>query len=59
LLSDPEEIARKSDIGLEQGGESERPEEILLKDLPILGTVVCWVLTSFVILLLKHQELIQ
>lgn len=55
LLSDPDEIARKSGNG---GGETERPEEILLTDLPILVTVVCWIVTSFVILLLKKQGLI-
>jgi 4-hydroxybenzoate polyprenyltransferase len=59
LLSDPEEIARKSDIGLEQGGRSERPEEILLTDLPILMTVLGWVMTFFVISLLKNKGLIQ
>ncbi len=59
LLSDPEEIARKSDIGLEQGGRSERPEEIFLTDLPILMTVLGWVMTFFVISLLKNKGLIQ
>jgi 4-hydroxybenzoate polyprenyltransferase len=59
LLSDPEEIARRSDIGLEQGGQSERPEEVLLKDLPILITVLGWVLTALAILLLQHQGLIK
>ncbi|MFN6487600.1 MULTISPECIES: decaprenyl-phosphate phosphoribosyltransferase [unclassified Nostoc] len=59
LLSDPEEIASYSDEMIEQGGRSERPEEVLLKDLPILLTVVGWVLTCFVILLLKHQGLIE
>ena len=59
LLSDPEEIARKSDIGLEQGGRSERREEILLTDFPILMTVLGWVMTFFVISLLKNKGLIQ
>ncbi len=58
LLSDPEQIASKSHMLLEQGGQSERPEEILLTDLPILMTVLGWVFTIFVILLLKHQGLI-
>lgn len=56
LLSDPDEIARRSGSG---GGETERPEEILLTDLPILVTVICWILTSFLILLLQKQGLIQ
>ena len=57
LLSDPEEIGRRSG-GEEHGGKTERPEEVLLHDLPILGTVVTWVVTCFVILLLKHQGII-
>lgn len=58
LISDPQDIASSNDIGLEEGGRSERPEEILLKDWPILLTVTGWVLTCFVILWLKHQGLI-
>lgn len=58
LLSDPAEIARRSN-SIKEGGSTERPEEVLLKDLPILGTVAGWVLTSFVILMLKHQGLIE
>jgi decaprenyl-phosphate phosphoribosyltransferase len=61
LLSDPEEIARRTNSGDESevGGQSERPEEILLKDLPILLTVVAWVITSSGILWLKSQGIIQ
>ncbi len=59
LLSDPREIARRSAASLEKGGQTERPEEILLKDVPILFTVITWVLTIFVILLLKHQGIIK
>lgn len=59
LLSDPEEIARKTDIGVELGGKSERPEEVLLTDLPILVTVLGWILTCFGILVLQHQGLIK
>ncbi|MFB2772363.1 hypothetical protein ACE1AT_24225 [Pelatocladus sp. BLCC-F211] len=59
LLSDPEEIARRTDIGVEQGGRSERPEEILLKDLSILVTVGGWVFTCLVILWLKHRGWIE
>ncbi len=58
LLSDPREIARRSDT-VEQGGRTERPEEVLLKDLPTLFTVLGWVLTSFIILLLKQQGVIN
>lgn len=59
LLSDPQEIARRSDTGAEQGGKTERPEEILLKDLPTLLTVVGWIVTSLIILSLKSQGMIQ
>ncbi len=59
LLSDPQEIARKSGTSLEEGGETERPEEILLKDTPTLLTVIGWVVTSFIILFLKSKGVIQ
>lgn len=59
LLSDPQEIARRADKGVDPGGQSERPEEVLLTDLPILLTVVGWIITVFLILWLKHQSLIK
>ncbi len=59
LLSDPQEIARRSEGQIDQGGASKRPEEVLLTDLPILITVLIWVVTCFGILLLKHQGLIN
>lgn len=58
LLSDPQEIARRTDLGKEKGGRTERPEEILLTDRPILLTVLTWVLTTLTILTLKHQGII-
>jgi decaprenyl-phosphate phosphoribosyltransferase len=58
LLSDPQDMSR-SNTGIEQGGHTERPEEVLLKDLPILVTVVSWLLTIFGILWLKNQGLIS
>ncbi|MEQ9357376.1 decaprenyl-phosphate phosphoribosyltransferase [Coleofasciculus chthonoplastes] len=58
LLSDPREIARRSDT-VEQGGRTEQPEEVLLKDLPTLLTVLGWVLTSFIILFLKQKGVID
>ncbi|MFB2839394.1 decaprenyl-phosphate phosphoribosyltransferase [Floridanema evergladense] len=60
LLSDPEEIARRTE-GVEEGevgGQSERPEEVLLKDRPILLTVLGWVLISFAILWFKSHGII-
>ncbi|WP_243903138.1 UbiA prenyltransferase family protein [Aetokthonos hydrillicola] len=59
LLSDPQEVNNNDDIGLEQGECSERPEEVLLKDLPILLTVAGWVVSCFAILWLKQQGLID
>ncbi len=59
LLSDPQEISTQGDSLSEVGGRSERPEEVLLKDLPILLTVLSWVITCFIILWFKHQGLIE
>lgn len=57
LLSDPQEIARHN-AESEAGGQTERPEEVLLKDKPLLLTVLAWVATTFTILLLKQNGLI-
>lgn len=59
LLSDPSEITNYSDTDIEQGGHSERPEEVLLKDTPMMLTVICWVFSCLVILYLKQQQYIQ
>ncbi len=59
LLSDPQEIANDCQTGIEQGGRSERPDEVLLRDLPILLTVVGWIITCLGILLLKQQGWIE
>ena len=59
LISDPEEIARRSSNVGEAGGRSERPEEVLLTDKPILLTVILWIVTIFLILWLKLQGFIQ
>lgn len=59
LLSDPAEIDRRHKSGSISGERSERPEEILLTDLPILLTVLYWITTSFIILLLKHHGIVQ
>lgn len=58
LLTDAQEI-HTNNTGVEQGGMSERPEEILLRDLPILLTVSGWILSCIAILWLKKQGLIQ
>lgn len=58
LLSDPQEVARRSELSPEHSGKTERPEEVLLTDLPILITVLSWGATVFGILFLKHQGII-
>lgn len=58
LLSDPQEIARRSG-DTELGGQTERPEEVLLNDQPILLTVLTWVATTFGILILKKYGFIS
>uniref|UniRef100_B8HVA3 UbiA prenyltransferase n=1 Tax=Cyanothece sp. (strain PCC 7425 / ATCC 29141) TaxID=395961 RepID=B8HVA3_CYAP4 len=58
LLSDPEEIERRNS-DLEQGGKTERPEEVLFSDKPLLFAVLCWVGLTFIILLLDSQGLIH
>lgn len=59
LLSDNREIIPRSDNIPDHGEKTERPEEVLLKDLPILVTVVGWVVICFVILWFKSQRLIE
>jgi decaprenyl-phosphate phosphoribosyltransferase len=53
LLSDPQEISSRG--GEDRGGQTERPEEVLLRDRPILLAVSGWVLAVFGILYLKKQ----
>jgi len=50
LLSDPEEIARRTTAVSDTGGSSERPEEWLFTDLPIMANTLGWALTSLAIL---------
>ncbi len=57
LLSDPQEIARRNSH-IEEGGQTERPEEVLLTDKTLLLNVLTWVATTFSILLLKRYGLI-
>jgi 4-hydroxybenzoate polyprenyltransferase len=59
LLSEP----RPNKIALgsiaEIRNQTERPDEVLLKDKPMLLTVSCWILTVFTILWLNHQGAIN
>jgi decaprenyl-phosphate phosphoribosyltransferase len=60
LLSDPKEISnRQRHLGDAYRGSTERPEEVLLTDKPVLLTVVCWVAMTVLILTFKHQGWIQ
>ncbi len=59
LLSDPQESERcQQHWGDDRGEHSERPEEILLTDRPILLTVVSWLATVIVIMALERQGVI-
>ena len=57
LLSEPEKI--NSDIHLEPSEKTERPEDILVNDKPLLISVVAWLFTTFTILFLTHNRLIS
>jgi decaprenyl-phosphate phosphoribosyltransferase len=60
LLSDRKETLRRMQGGnLQHLQQTERPEEVLLQDLPTLLTVIGWIITVFLVLLLKHQGLID
>lgn len=59
LLSDPKEVLIDEEIMTNSAGVTERPDEVLLTDMGILGTVVGWVLTSLIILYLQKMGLIQ
>lgn len=58
LLSDPREISSHNENEAETGEETERPEEVLLKDFPIRLTVLSWVMTTFIIMYLNRQGII-
>ncbi len=57
FLSDPQEISNRSSA-IEEGGQAERPEEVLLHDKPLMLTVLVWLATTFSILFLKRYALI-
>ena len=59
FLSDPKSISRRANLSEDKGGKAERPEEVLLTDRSMLLTVIAWIVTVFVILLLKHQGWIE
>jgi 4-hydroxybenzoate polyprenyltransferase len=60
LLSDPKEICWRAGTNkLESNIRTERPEEILLSDLPMQLTLIGWVTTIILVLTLQSQGLIQ
>lgn len=59
LLSDTREIAAKADLSQEKGGKTERPEEVLLTDRPLLLNIVIWLITTFMVLLLANKGILQ
>lgn len=58
LLSEVKEANLDQLLG-SQGGQTERPDEVLLKDKPLLLTVVGWVVTIFFILLLNQRGMLS
>ena len=59
MLSDSKEQIDEDFGDVNQHEQTERPEEILLTDLPILLTVVGWIVTILAILWLKQQGVIN
>lgn len=59
LLSDLDEIGRRKGKGNIDHEKTERPEEVLLTDLPLLINLICWVVTISIILFLKNKGLIN
>ncbi len=59
LLSVPPETTFVGDVYRDPKTTAERPEDVLLKDRPIQLTLVGWVLTVFIILLLNSQGIIS
>lgn len=58
LLSDFQGIVSENYVNPDQKEHTERPEEVLLADWPILVTVLSWLITVFIILWLKHGGII-
>jgi decaprenyl-phosphate phosphoribosyltransferase len=56
-LSDPQEIVRRNS-GKESGGQTERPEEVLLEDRSLRLSILVWLITLVSILLLKKYGFI-
>jgi decaprenyl-phosphate phosphoribosyltransferase len=59
LISDPQAIVIIDNNDSELGGVTERPDEVLLSDKPILVTVLGWVIMVFAILFLNQQGILH
>jgi decaprenyl-phosphate phosphoribosyltransferase len=59
LLSDPQEIAAKAEQADQAGGTTERPEEVLLSDRPLLLNILAWLVTTFAVLLLVRLGILK
>lgn len=59
LISEPKQITINEKFAQDEVEDTERPDEVLLKDLPIQLTMFGWIFTCFSILWLKHQNLIS
>jgi decaprenyl-phosphate phosphoribosyltransferase len=59
LLSNPRIGDRYWDESQQLGKRTERPDEVLLTDKPILLTVIGWIASVFTILLLKRQGILH
>lgn len=58
LLSEPKRQIGDGVMNIKSQEKTERPDEVLLKDKPILLTVTFWAITVFSILWLKSKEII-
>lgn len=59
LISEMSSTSKNDDTVSTYTESSERPDEVLLKDLPIQITIISWVVVSLTILFLKSQRIIE
>lgn len=59
LISDTQALIRNDKDDSDAGSLTERPDEVLLSDPPILTTVLSWVIMVFTILFLDHQGILH
>lgn len=59
LLSELDEINRGNDGKIAADSQTERPDQVLLTDKPIIFTLVGYIVVSLLILYLKHNNIIS